>query len=78
LQFLESIYQEKDMDEQVSKAAVGVLGDLADTLGSNSAPLLRQYAFYNDFIDECLSSDDQLIKETAEWVQMTVHRVVSS
>lgn len=78
LQFLESIYPLKDMDDQVTKAAVGVLGDLADTLGSNAAPLLRQNVFYNDFIDECLSSDDQLIKETAEWVQMTVHRVVSS
>ncbi|GLJ17238.1 hypothetical protein SUGI_0298820 [Cryptomeria japonica] len=78
LQFLESIYQEKDMDEQVTKAAVGVLGDLADTLGPNAAPLLRQSAFYKDFVDECLSSSDQLIKETAEWVQMTVHRVVSS
>lgn len=78
LQFLESIYQEKDMDEQVTKAAVGVLGDLADTLGPNAAPLLRQSVFYKDFVDECLLSSDQLIKETAEWVQMTVHRVVSS
>ncbi|QHN76999.1 Importin [Arachis hypogaea] len=36
LQFLDSIYMEKDMDEVVMKTAIGVLGDLADTLGSNA------------------------------------------
>ncbi|XP_031494714.1 importin subunit beta-1-like [Nymphaea colorata] len=77
LQFLDNIYQEKDMDDMVTKAAVGVLGDLADTLNANAAPLLRQSMFCKDFVDECLSSDDHLIKETAEWVHMTVSRVVS-
>ncbi|ERN06608.1 importin subunit beta-1 [Amborella trichopoda] len=77
LHFLESIYSEKDMDDTVTKAAVGVLGDLADTLGSSAAPLLRQSVFCKDFVEECLSSHDHLIKETAEWVQMTVSRVVS-
>ncbi|CAN6483668.1 unnamed protein product [Victoria cruziana] len=77
LEFLESIYQERDMDDTVTKAAVGVLGDLADTLGVSAAPLLRQSVFYRDFVDECLSSDDCMIKETAEWAQLTVRRVVS-
>ncbi|KAF3794631.1 Importin subunit beta-1 [Nymphaea thermarum] len=77
LQFLDSMYQEKDMDDMVTKAAVGVLGDLADTLSANAAPLLRQSLFCKDFVDECLSSDDNLIKETAEWVHMTLSRVVS-
>eukprot|EP00252_Welwitschia_mirabilis_P025793 TRINITY_DN8203_c0_g1_i1.p1 TRINITY_DN8203_c0_g1~~TRINITY_DN8203_c0_g1_i1.p1 ORF type:complete len:875 (+),score=189.55 TRINITY_DN8203_c0_g1_i1:181-2805(+) len=78
LQFLEALYQDKDVDEQVTKSAIGVLGDLADTLGPNSAPWLRQYTFHKDFIDECLSSDDQQIKETAEWVNVIVRGVVSS
>ncbi|XP_020523223.1 importin subunit beta-1 isoform X2 [Amborella trichopoda] len=77
LQFLESIYQIKDMEDLVTKAAVGVLGDLVDTLDSSAVPLLRQSVFYKDFVDECLSSDDPQIKETAEWVQHTINRVVS-
>ncbi|KAF3782494.1 Importin subunit beta-1 [Nymphaea thermarum] len=77
LEFLESIYQEREMDDTVTKAAIGVLGDLADTLGVSAAPLLRQSVFYRDFVDECLSSDDYMIKETAEWAQLTVRRVVS-
>ncbi|CAJ2667511.1 unnamed protein product [Trifolium pratense] len=43
LHFLDIIYMEKDMDDVVMKTAIGVLGDLAYTLGSN-AGLLTNYA----------------------------------
>ncbi|KAK1269639.1 Transportin-1 [Acorus gramineus] len=72
LQFLDSLYMEKDMDDAVSKAAIGVLGDLADTLGSNAGPLINQSVSSKDFLDECLSSDDHLIKESAEWAKMAI------
>ncbi|CAI9775076.1 unnamed protein product [Fraxinus pennsylvanica] len=46
LQFLDSIYMEKDMDDVVMKTAIGVLGDLADTLGSNAGwPLVVPFLF---------------------------------
>ncbi|KAK1301945.1 Transportin-1 [Acorus calamus] len=77
LQFLDSLYMEKDMDDAVSKAAIGVLGDLADTLGSNAGPLINQSVSSKDFLDECLSSDDHLIKESAEWAKMAISRAVS-
>ncbi|KAK4480518.1 hypothetical protein RD792_013594 [Penstemon davidsonii] len=67
LQFLDSIYMEKDMDDIVMKTAIGVLGDLADTLGSNAGSLIQQSLSSKDFLNECLSSDDHLIKESAEW-----------
>ncbi|OWM72177.1 hypothetical protein CDL15_Pgr018060 [Punica granatum] len=41
LQFLDSLYMEKDMDDVVMKTAIGVLGDLADTLGNSAAPLIQ-------------------------------------
>ncbi|KAJ7300086.1 hypothetical protein O6H91_19G031700 [Diphasiastrum complanatum] len=75
LQFIENVYQDKDRDDLVTKAAIGVLGDLADTLGTNAAPLFLQFVFYKDFLDECLSSDDQQLKETAEWAQIMVNRI---
>ncbi|KAK4571146.1 hypothetical protein RGQ29_029824 [Quercus rubra] len=77
LQFLDSIYMEKDMDDVVMKTAVGVLGDLADTLGSNAGTLIQQSLSSKDFLDECLSSDDHLIKESAEWAKLAISRSIS-
>ncbi|KAL2542279.1 Importin subunit beta-1 [Abeliophyllum distichum] len=70
LQFLDSIYVEKDMDDIVMKTAIGVLGDLADTLGSNASSLIQQSLSSRDFLSECLSSEDHLIKESAEWASI--------
>ncbi|KAL3630714.1 Importin subunit beta-1 [Castilleja foliolosa] len=76
LQFLDSMYMEKDMDEVVMKTAIGVLGDLADTLGSNAGSLISQSVSSKDFLNECLASDDHLIKESAEWARMAISRAV--
>ncbi|XAR71612.1 hypothetical protein NMG60_11017972 [Bertholletia excelsa] len=77
LQFLDSLYMEKDMDDVVMKTAIGVLGDLADTLGSNAGPLIQQSLSSKDFLTECLSSDDHLIKESAEWAKLAITRAIS-
>ncbi|KAI9075935.1 hypothetical protein K1719_018055 [Acacia pycnantha] len=77
LQFLDSLYMAKDMDDVVTKTAIGVLGDLADTLGSNAGPLIQQSVSSKDFLKECLSSDDPLIKESAEWAKLAISRAIS-
>jgi importin subunit beta-1 len=77
LQFIQNVYQDKDRDEVVTKAAIGVMGDLADTLGASSAALFQRTVFFKDFLDECTSSDDQQLKETAEWAQGTISRILS-
>lgn len=77
LQFIENVYQDKDRDDVVTKAAIGVMGDLADTLGTNAAALFKRTVFFKDFLDECTSVDDQQLKETAEWAQGTIARIVS-
>ncbi|KAK4384831.1 Importin subunit beta-1 [Sesamum angolense] len=77
LQFLDSIYMEKDMDDVVMKTAIGVLGDLADTLGSNAGSLIQQSLSSKDFLNECLSSEDHLIKESAEWARLAISRAIS-
>ncbi|KAJ4957322.1 hypothetical protein NE237_014105 [Protea cynaroides] len=77
LQFLDSLYMEKDMDDVVMKTAIGVLGDLADTLGGNAGSLIQQSVSSRDFLNECLSSDDHLIKESAEWAKSAISRAIS-
>lgn len=77
LQFIENIYSDAQRDDGVTKAAVGVLGDLADTLGSNSANLFRSSIFYKNFLEECQTSDDQQLKETADWAFTTINRILS-
>ncbi|GLT90721.1 hypothetical protein SLE2022_086400 [Rubroshorea leprosula] len=77
LQFLDSLYMEKDMDDAVTKTAIGVLGDLADTLGSNAGPLIQQSVSSKEFLIECLSSDDPLIKESADWAKLAISQATS-
>jgi len=64
-------------DDAVTKTAIGVLGDLADTLGNNAGPLINQSVSCKEFLEECLSSDDRLIKESADWAKLAVSRAIS-
>ncbi|KAJ6316022.1 hypothetical protein OIU78_019325 [Salix suchowensis] len=76
-QFIEVVFREKYRDESVTKAAVAVMGDLADALGPNTKILFKDNAFCVQFLGECLQSDDEHLKETANWTQVMIARVVS-
>ncbi|MFS7895608.1 putative armadillo-like helical, importin beta family [Helianthus anomalus] len=58
------------------KTTIGVLGDLADTLGSNAGLLIQQSLLSKVFLNECLSSEDHLIKEAAEWTKQAISRAI--
>ncbi|KAK4746057.1 hypothetical protein SAY87_012369 [Trapa incisa] len=77
LQYLDSLYMEKDIDDLVKKAAIGVLGDLADTLGRGAASLFQNSVSGQGFLSDCLASDDSMIKESAEWAKMAILRAIS-
>ena len=64
-------------DEAVTKAAVGVLGDLADTLGPNVSSFFQSSTFYKNFLEECQNSDDRSLKETSDWALATINRITS-
>lgn len=64
-------------DEVVMKTAIGLLGDLADTLGSNAGSLIQQSLSSKDFLNECLSSEDHMIKESAEWAKLAISKAIS-
>lgn len=74
--FIENVYSDKNKDEVLTKAAVSVLGDLADVLGSQIMTLLVQHPFHKDFLDECLSSDEIPIKEAAETAVISIGRIL--
>ncbi|XP_074291729.1 importin subunit beta-1-like [Silene latifolia] len=77
LSFIDSIYQEKDMDDAVMKTAIGLLGDLADTLATSAGSIIQQFPSCREFLSECLSSDDDSIKQSAEWAKFAISRVVA-
>lgn len=64
-------------DDTVMKTAIGVLGDLADTLGVHAGPLINQSISSKKFLEECLASDDPLVKESADWARVAISRAVS-
>lgn len=54
-------------DEAVTRAAIGVLGDLADAMGHAGAHLFAGHKHYIEFVNECLQSKDERVRETAAW-----------
>lgn len=77
LQLIFNLFSCGYRDDIVMKTAIGVLGDLADTLGSNAGSLIQQSLSSKDFLNECLSSEDHLIKESAEWARLAISRAIS-
>jgi len=77
LQFTEAIFRDRSRDDSVTKAAVAVLGDLADTLGASSKDLFQTHLFHAEFLRECLDLDDE-VRETASWAQGMINQAVVS
>ncbi|XP_076925386.1 importin subunit beta-1-like [Bidens hawaiensis] len=77
LKFVEVVVKDPHRDLGVVRAAVAVLGDLADALGSNVKVLFKDMAFCSEFLGECLQSEDEELKETATWTQGMIGRVFS-
>ncbi|KAG2619955.1 hypothetical protein PVAP13_3NG143712 [Panicum virgatum] len=77
LQFTEAVFRDRSRDDSVTKAAVAVLGDLADTLGASSKDLFQAHLFHVEFLRECLDLDDE-VRETASWAQGMINQAVVS
>ncbi|CAN0915124.1 Importin subunit beta-1, partial [Linum grandiflorum] len=72
VKYLESIYKGNDMDASVMKAAIGVIGDLADTLGRSAVSWIQQSDFCKDLWNECLPFADESIKESTERAKLAI------
>ncbi|MCD9642182.1 Importin subunit beta-1 [Datura stramonium] len=77
VQFIELVAKDRPRDESVTKAAVAVLGDLADALGPSAKTIFKDPAFFEQLLGECLQSDDEGLKETATWTQGMIGRAFS-
>ena len=64
--FLNSISNDKTMDQGVFKSAVNVLGDLANVYGSKIKPLLQQKVFVA-MVKEAMSSTDPDTNQAGKW-----------
>ena len=60
----------------MTKAAVAAMGDLADVVGENTKQLFQNFTFCDEFLNECLESEDEDLKVTARWTQGMIARLV--
>jgi hypothetical protein len=74
------VYEDDSRDLDLTLAAVGVLGDVADVMGAAVAPLLRQppaSLFLSPLLQECLQADsDVRLTGTAQFTKDAVERVL--
>lgn len=69
LQFIAEVAKDRDRDEAVTRAMVGVMGDMADTM-DGVGELFKQNMFWVDLIRECEDQyQDQQLRDTAQWAK---------
>ncbi|KAL8120091.1 importin subunit beta-1-like [Apium graveolens] len=79
LQFIALVSKDQPRDETVIKAAVAVLGDLADALGPKLKVLFQEHSnWIDELLREFLQSDDEQLKETGLWTQGMIGRALQS
>eukprot|EP00232_Nephroselmis_pyriformis_P010626 CAMPEP_0182887156 /NCGR_PEP_ID=MMETSP0034_2-20130328/20649_1 /TAXON_ID=156128 /ORGANISM="Nephroselmis pyriformis, Strain CCMP717" /LENGTH=872 /DNA_ID=CAMNT_0025020509 /DNA_START=157 /DNA_END=2772 /DNA_ORIENTATION=- len=71
LQFIEAVYADRERDENVTKLALGLLGDVADTLRTavGVGQLFVNRPFWKPFTEESMGIDDETIRFTAKWAK---------
>jgi hypothetical protein len=72
------VYHDDYRDAELTLAAVGVLGDLADVCGATVAPLYQQSPpFVRELLQECLHEDaDVRLSGTAQFTKDAVERIL--
>lgn len=72
--FLHVVSADPERDDAVTRTAVGVIGDLAHTLGPKVAPALVHESI-KSLLREARKSSNAQTKEVASWAQTTVKSV---
>jgi importin subunit beta-1 len=75
--FLAVIATDVDRDDPVTRTAVGVIGDLAHTLGPKAAAALSSEPI-KALLRDARKSDNPATKQVANWAQATVKQVCGS
>ena len=72
--FIKAISEDQNRYDNVTKSACGVVGDLAHSLGSKVAPLLKQN-FVGTLLQECCEADDERKKQVGTWAMDLVKKL---
>jgi len=72
--FVGFVYADTNRSETVTRAALGVLGDLAHALGSKAKQQLQQ-PFVKNLITECLNSDVATTQDVAKWAKDVISKL---
>lgn len=72
--FVGFVSQDAYRTESVTRAALGVLGDLAHALGSKVKPALQQ-PFVKVLITECLNSDSGQTQDVGRWAKEVINKL---
>jgi importin subunit beta-1 len=73
--FVEEVYKDEDRDEAVTRAMIGVLGDMADMIDGMGA-VFQQHPFWQQLLAECSDShQDAQLQETAQWAGQKIRAV---
>jgi len=77
IDFVEKIAADVDgSDEDVTKAAVGLLGDVASTV-QNIGATLKQKNFYVNLVQSCAQSADESLATTARWAGQAIQNSIA-
>ena len=78
LSFVEEVTKDADRDEALTRAMVGVMGDMADTM-DGIGQLYSQKTFWKQLLQECMDpNQDSSLQETARWAHEKIMQRVGS
>lgn len=78
IEYVEFVYNDKDnADESVIKAAVEIIGDVAMRV-QGVGPVFSQKPFIATFVQECRTSGDVGLVESANWVATVVNKAMGT
>jgi len=74
INFVGFVHQDSARSESVTRGAIGVLGDIAHSLGPKVKHHLTQN-FVKSLINECIKSDDPQTKDVAQWAKDVISKL---
>eukprot|EP00026_Physarum_polycephalum_P002372 Phypoly_transcript_02378.p1 GENE.Phypoly_transcript_02378~~Phypoly_transcript_02378.p1 ORF type:complete len:872 (+),score=134.15 Phypoly_transcript_02378:215-2617(+) len=70
----DTVFKDSARSDEVTRGAVGVLGDLAHSLGSKVKPLLVQDAV-RKIVKQCANSDSEATCDVANWTEEVISKL---
>jgi importin subunit beta-1 len=66
--FVNFVCSDPNRSDNVTRGAVGVLGDIGQALGAKAKPYLQQ-PFIKNILDDCQKSENASTRDVAQWAR---------